>query len=32
VYYQPVEQVLDDVEHWCVPCMTMYPYEMADQA
>ncbi|HET9690664.1 MAG TPA: hypothetical protein VFP61_05900 [Acidimicrobiales bacterium] len=30
VYYQPTEHVLEETEHWCVPCMTQYPYEVAE--
>ena len=24
------ERVLDETEHWCVPCLTSYPHEPAD--
>lgn len=29
VYLHPEEQVLDDVERWCVPCRVTYPHETA---
>lgn len=26
----PSERLVDEVEHWCVPCLTHYPHELVE--